>query len=229
MNIIQRVRDLCAANVHLTLDRLEDPEAMLGQAIREMEAELADALQAAASLIALEKLTARRVAEQQSGALAWERKARHELAAGHDGKARRALQRKLECNRALPGLREQLSLIEENRLALRRQIATMSEKLAEARRMRSALAARQFAASVRENSRSLRTGVGFARFEQIRDRVEHAEAVADAWLTLDDPRDGERTVGDELSPEEVDEQLDAELECLRQAVEPRAAESSPAS
>jgi phage shock protein A len=210
MSVFQRVRDLCSANLHLTLDQWEDPEAMLGQAIREMESELAGALQAAASMIALEKLMSRRIGEHESGVQDWDRKARQELSAGREAKARQALRRKLEDHRILPGLREQLDLLKANRHALRRRVADMSGKLAEARRMRSALAARQFAATVRENSARVRSGSGFARFEQIRDRVEHAEAVADAWLALDD-----EDVADDGSRGDVDQQVEAELADLQ--------------
>ena len=139
MNVVQRVRDLCSANVHLALERLESPEAMLGQAIREMESDLSRSLHAAASLIALEKLLARRIAEHEAEIHSLEGRARKEVAAGREARARTAVRRKLDAERALAGLREQSELVTENRRTLRQQIDGLSEKLAEARRMRAAL------------------------------------------------------------------------------------------
>jgi phage shock protein A len=85
----------------------------------------------------------------------------------------------------------------------------MSERLAEARRMRSALAARQLAVSAQAVADGV-PSTGFERFERLRERLEHSEAVADAMTGLKDA-----SLAEDLRFEELDERVEAELASLR--------------
>ena len=61
MALINRVSQLVRADLHAVLDRIEEPEQLLKQALRDMEAELANGEQRAASIEAeLETFTHRR-------------------------------------------------------------------------------------------------------------------------------------------------------------------------
>ena len=57
MGLFQRVGDIISANLNELLDRFEDPEVMLKQAIREMETSLTQARQEVSRALASEMIS----------------------------------------------------------------------------------------------------------------------------------------------------------------------------
>ena len=80
MRILSRCSDLLVANINVLLDKAENPEAMIGQVIREMEDDLAVARCHAAGAIAAERGLSRELAEQRIGIEYWHTKARATVA-----------------------------------------------------------------------------------------------------------------------------------------------------
>ena len=107
MGVISRVSDIVAANLNALLDRAEDPEAMLAQVIRDMEAGLARARRSAAVAVADERRLGRERDEHRLEAEHWKSRAKEALAAGREDLARRALARKLEHDGMTRDLEEQ--------------------------------------------------------------------------------------------------------------------------
>ena len=75
MGLFQRVGDILSANFNDLIDRFEDPEKMLRQAIREMEALIAETLDGAAQSIATEKLIGKDLASVEQLSKAWQERA----------------------------------------------------------------------------------------------------------------------------------------------------------
>ena len=73
MRLFRRIGDIVAANLNDLVDRFEDPEVMLKQAIREMETMIEDATADAARAIAAERLLARDLSDHQEKARRWRR------------------------------------------------------------------------------------------------------------------------------------------------------------
>src|ERR1700689_1236574 len=96
MSIMSRCFDVVVANVNALLDRIESPEAMIGQIIREMDDGVASARQCAAGAIAAERRLGRELAEQRTAAAFWQAKARTAVTANREDLARLALTRKKE-------------------------------------------------------------------------------------------------------------------------------------
>src|SRR5580658_9012273 len=96
MRILSRCSDIIVANINVLLDKAENPEAMIGQVIREMEDDLAVARSHAACVIAAERRLSRDLAEQRIGIEFWQTKARAGVAANREDLARVALARKKE-------------------------------------------------------------------------------------------------------------------------------------
>ena len=65
MRLFQRIGDIIAANLNDLVDRFEDPEVMLKQAIREMETMIEGATGGAARAIAGERLLARDLSDHE--------------------------------------------------------------------------------------------------------------------------------------------------------------------
>jgi phage shock protein A len=181
MQLFRRVGDIIAANLNDLVDRFEDPEVMLRQAIREMETMIEGATVAAARAVAGERLLSKDLADHERRVLNWRAAAEDAVARDEDAQARRALAHAHEHEALARVLVEQRSSAGQTAETLCGQVNAMRAKLAEARGKLASLSARR---QVVEAGRSLRGTAcqsprgarGFARFERMRRRVEQAEA-----------------------------------------------------
>ncbi len=221
MNIFKRVSDIVSANLNDLVEKFEDPEPMLRQAVREMEDAISRATREVARHVANEKMLARELARYEAECGDWSRRATTAVAAGDDPLARKALSRKRECEKIIAAMRDQIAAANEASGTLRRQLDGMRAKLADARRRLGTLIARKRAADVRARIASSHTDVeldqdAFAKFERLERKVEFAEAEAEAMVELSA---GPETIDrDELAAElpSGDVEIEAELAALKQ-------------
>jgi phage shock protein A len=189
MRLFRRVGDIIAANLNELVDRFEDPEVMLKQAIREMETMIEVATGAAARAIAGERLLARDLSNHQEKSQRWQARAEQAVRTGDDDLGRQAIGRKLEHEVMAIALADQHSSAERTAQALRGQIAAMRAKHAEARRKLASLSARrqmvEAGRALRGSTESSTHGTnGFARFERMSQQIDQAEAEAQALTEL---------------------------------------------
>lgn len=222
MGLFKRISDIISANLNEMTDGLEDPEKMLKQAVREMEQSITDATQETAKVLANEKLLVKELTHNRQQSLDWQAKAEKAVDAGDDNLARKALSRKQEHQKLVIALEDQLKLAQETTQALKHQLDGMRAKLAEAKRSLATLSARKKAAdfqkkmhtSAMDHEAANNGDDAFAKFERMKERVERAEAEAEALAEL---RGSARTNDDadleSLSP--AADSLDAELAALK--------------
>jgi phage shock protein A len=172
-------------------EQFEDPEKMLKQAIREMEQSIQEATQETARALATEKKLARELQNNESEAAQWTKRAEQAVDSGDDDLARKALTRKQEHEKLAVALSDQLKAARDASQTLRHQLDGMKAKLAEAKRNLATLSARQKAADVRkkiysqanESDLTLEKSA-FDKFDRLREKVEQAEAEAEALADL---------------------------------------------
>jgi phage shock protein A len=219
MRLFRRIGDIIAANLNDLVDRFEDPEVMLKQAIREMETMIEDATGAAARAIAGERILARELSDHERDVRRWNDRAEHAVVHGDDDLARQAIARAHEHEAMARALVDQRSSSERSALALRAQINAMRAKHAEAgRKLASLSATRQIA----ENGRAARgmTGKsssctnGFARFEGMRRQIKQAEAEAEVLAELDERVEWD--VEAEAESRERARRVEADLSALKE-------------
>ncbi len=218
MGLFQRIGDIISANFNDMVEQFEDPEAMLKQAVREMETAIGEAKQEVVQTMASEKMVRKNRADNERQVQEWQQRAEKAVLSGDEALARKALVRKQEYEKVAAALRDQESAVSETSQTLRRQLEAMQAKLAEAKRKVGTLAARKKAAEVRSR---LVTGTAqaqldteaFEKFERLREKVERAEAEADALRELE----GSLPATPALEPEAPGQDLsvDAELAALR--------------
>ncbi|MBS0206576.1 MAG: PspA/IM30 family protein [Planctomycetes bacterium] len=191
MGLFQRIGDIISANLNEMTEGLEEPEMMLKQAIREMEQSIAEATRETAKVLANEKLMAKELSTNEQQALDWRRKAETAVDDGDDGLARRALRRKQEHEKLVTALRDQLTTAQDASRTLKCQLDGMQAKMAEAKRNLATLSARKRAADFKKRINSAPSTLdasgandAFAKFERMREKVERAEAEADALAEL---------------------------------------------
>jgi len=222
MGVFGRISDILSANLNDFTERFEDPEKMLKQAIREMEASISEVTGQTAKAMANEKTLAREHQRNKAQVEQWIGRAEKAVEAGDDDLARKALARKNEHQKIVEALEDQLQAAEEASRTLKRQLSAMKAKLAEAKRNLTTLSARKRAADFRKKLDAQAAGLtaevddtAFAKFDRLKSKVEQAEAEAEAIAELRGLEAG-GTAEDvaEISEEEVD--VAAELAELKQ-------------
>jgi len=219
MRWLNRLTDILSASLNDLVERYEDPELLLKQAVREMDESIRAALQDAVKVVAHERILARQLADEESAVTLSRRHAEAAVQRGEDHLARQALRQKRDREAVCASLSKQLEESTAVGQSLRRQIETMRRRAEEANRKLLLLAARQRAAKARQ--RLLRefslVPIGedaFQKFERMCRKVERTEAEADALAemtggreTVFEPPAGRMGTGDN--------EIEAELEALK--------------
>src|SRR5258708_38488856 len=189
MRLLTRLTDILSANLNDLVERYEDPELLLKQAVREMDESVRAALQDAVKVVAHEKILARQLADEESAVTLCRRQAEAAVQRGDDHLAREALCLKRDRETVCASLAKQLEESTAVGQTLRRQIEAMRRRAEGANRKLAVLAARPRAAKARQ--RVLRefslVPIGedaFQKFERMCRKVQRTEAEADALAEL---------------------------------------------
>lgn len=228
MGVFQRIADIISANLNDLTDQFEDPEAMLRQAIREMETSINEVTGETAKAMANEKLLVRELDRNRQQAAEWQGRATKAVDAGDDDLARKALSRKKEHDQLVAALQDQLDSAREASGVLHRQLDAMKAKLAEAKRSYATLAARKRAADFRKRMDAQAVCVpsetecdAFAKFERLKSKVAQAEAEAEAMAELRRSECGESPLEEDFEQEAKDRDVEEELAELKRKKERR--------
>lgn len=219
MGIFQRISDIVSANFNDMVEKYEDPEKMLRQAVREMEDAIRSAKPDVVKAMASDKTIAKELAANEAQCDLWAKRAETAVGAGDDELARKALTRKREYEKIVAALKDQHEAATEASQTLRHQLEAMQSKQKEAERRLGTLVARKKAAEVRTKMAESQAALGtnldrdaFDKFDRMTKKVEMAEAEAEAMSELarsgrdiDQPED--------LSSEDLD--IEAELAALK--------------
>jgi phage shock protein A len=216
MGIFQRINDIVSANLNDMVESWEEPEKMLKQAIREMEVSIEDSKRSVAKAMASEKMLGKELLENHRQADEWQRRAEQAVETSNDDLARKALARNQEHEKVAAALSDQHTASQEAVVTLRRQLDAMQAKLADAKRRLGTLVVRKKAADMRARVQlgaadaKLNTDA-FAKFDRLREKVEMAEAEAEALRELS----GSTATENGTSPIADDEDLEVDAELVK--------------
>jgi phage shock protein A len=200
MGLFTRLGDILRANINGLLDRVENPERMLAQIIREMEEGLVTARQQAAAAVASERRLTREREQNRAAADTWKARALVALDAGREDLARRAVARHLEYADLAGDLEAQERGARQLAAEVQTALHTLESRLAEARRRQRLFHSRQQAARVRAqvaaaaDAPSLDPRSPFARFARLENRLAELEDDLLAHAQAAGPRDAEAEV-----------------------------------
>jgi phage shock protein A len=130
MALINRMSRLLSADIHALLDRIEEPEALLKQAIREMEEQLARGEDYTLRLAAEQDELHGRRKKADAAIAALDARLGIALDAGNETIARRLVRRKLETARFAERLAERAETLDTKLGRVRALRAEQSERLA---------------------------------------------------------------------------------------------------
>lgn len=216
-SLFKRISDVIAANLNDLVDRVEDPERMIKQLIREMEENIASAKESVIDAMASEKQLAKELDSQRRQAEDWHKRARQALEAGNETLAREALARKKEHDQIVRNLEDSWQSAKRTSERLKTQLRALENKLDEARLKKGSLVARKRAAQAREQMGQVRDHlkVGLdteASFGRMEDKIGEMEARLEAREELEG---GYSEIEREFLKMEIDSEVEAELAALK--------------
>ncbi|HOB60660.1 MAG TPA: PspA/IM30 family protein [Candidatus Competibacteraceae bacterium] len=216
-SLFKRISDVISANLNDLVDRVEDPERMIKQLIREMEENVNSAREGVIDAVASEKQLARELDNQRRQAEEWHGRARKALELGNEALAREALLRKKEHDGIVANLDASWQSAKRTSERLKTQLHALEAKLEEAKLKKGSLVARQRAAQAREQMDQVRDrfqdGLDLNQsFGRMADKVGEMEARMEA---RDEIYGQYSQVEREFMKMEVDHEVEAELAALR--------------
>ncbi|NEO32130.1 MAG: PspA/IM30 family protein [Symploca sp. SIO3C6] len=210
MGLIDRIVRVIRANLNSLIDKSEDPEKILEQAVEDMQQDLIELRQAVAQAIASQKRTERQATQAQYQAEQWYKKAQLALSKGNENLAREALSRRKSYQGIAQAMGVQLEQQNTVVTKLKQNMRTLESKISEARTKKDLYIARarsaQASQKIQEMLGNLGTGSAMNALEQMEDKVMQLEAESEALDTLG---------GDQLEKKfaalEGENDIDAEL------------------
>ncbi len=202
MSIFGRLFKIGEANANKVLDKLEKPEVMLEQAIRDQEKHIRESRQQVQSVIATERQTKALLDQEKENAAAWQSKAEAALRAGNEELATKALVRSEEhtgkSNTLQPQWEAQRAEVEK----LKSAINKLESELSELKRNKDIIIAQSKMAEVKKSIFEAKAQIGNksgqtqALIERMKEKAKRTSFEADAAEEL-----AEISGGDELEKE----------------------------
>jgi phage shock protein A len=214
MGIFSRFTDIVNSNINAILDKAEEPEKIIRLIIQEMEDTLVEVRSAAAQAIADKKDIARKLQALDADANDWQAKAELALDKGREDLAKAALGERAIALRTAESLQEAARELSESLDKLNDDIASLQEKLSDAKARQKALVARHQTTNnrlrVRKRLHDYRIDDALLRFETFERRIDYLEGHVESYEL-----GGQRNLANEISELEADEAIEQELQALK--------------
>lgn len=184
MGIFGRISTLFKAEANAAIDKMEDPEKILNQTIRDMSEQLNQAKSQIAESIAYEKRLKIQYDKALERAKEWENKAMMAVNAGRDDLAAEALGRQAEAQKEADQFRVQWQSQKAGCDKLKEQLKNMNNKIEEAKRKKGLLVAQakraEASKTIHQTLAGMNDSQAFATFDRMAEKVETLEAEAQA-------------------------------------------------
>ncbi len=150
-SMFKRINDVITANLNDLIDKVEDPERMVKQIIREMEDNISHAKESVIDAIASEKQLGKELENHQQQSAGWLKRAETAMAGGNEALARQALASKHEHDNIAESLEASWTSAKNTSMHLKTQLGRLEAKLEEAKLKKGSLVARQRANQARHH------------------------------------------------------------------------------
>lgn len=199
MGIFERFSTIMKANINDLLDKAEDPEKMVDQALVDMREDLADVKKNTAKVMAEEKRVKAQLDECIWDITKYESAAKNALLAGNEADAKTLIAQKQSCETKKVGLEEAYNAAKANATKMRQ----MHDKLvADIQDLDNKKAAIKAKVSVAKAQQSVADAMGMVNsegsisaFERMSDKADRMLAESEAQMELNKDM-GEETAGD---------------------------------
>lgn len=173
MGVIQRFKDIMAANINALLDKAEDPAKMIDQYLRNLETDLSNVKAETASIMAEEKRAKRELDEALAEVEKFQKYAQKAVTAGNDADARVFLQQKKIVSEKVVGLQAAYDAAAANALKMRQMHDKLSNDIATLNARKEAIKAKVAVAKTQEKLNKIGSSLeGVADHMSAFDRME---------------------------------------------------------
>ena len=194
MGIIDRFKEIMAANFNAMLDKAEDPEKMIDQYMRNLEEDLAKVKSETASVMADEKNAQRKVEACKADIDKMAEYARRAVTAGNDEEAKQFLKKKADLTDQLAVLEKDYQLACDCSTKMRQMHDKLESDISSLKTRRDTLKAKIKVAETQQKLNQIGSGLAsagnnMAAFDRMEERVNHMLDEADAMAQLNSTED----------------------------------------
>ena len=217
--ILERFKTIMSSNINALLDKMEDPEKMIDQYLRDMEKDLGSVKAETVAVMAQESAAKRKVAECEDEIKKMESYAKKALQAGNEADARMFLEKKESIKIKLESLEKEKMIAVENSLKMREMHDKLTSDIQKLNAKRNEIKAKIKMAKSTEKINSMTSSTGISgkmdSFNSIEEKVDRMLDEANASIELNSPKKDEvddlmkkYDSGESESSSAVDEELE---------------------
>ena len=221
-SILGRFKAIMASNINALLDKMEDPEKMIDQYLRDMERDLGSVKAETVAVMAQESAAKRKVTECEDEINKMENYAKKALQAGNEADARMFLEKKESIKIKLESLEKEKMIAVENSLKMREMHDKLTSDIQKLNAKRNEIKAKIKMAKSAQKINTMTSSTGISgkmdSFNSIEEKVDRMLDEANASMELNSPKKDE--VDDlmkkyDSGESESSSAVDAEIERLK--------------
>lgn len=221
MGVLDRFTTIMKSNINALLDKAEDPEKMIDQALRDAREDLAEVRKETANLIASANAANKDVSECEAKVAEYTSAAKNALKAGNEADARTLLVKKQEYETALASYKQTAAVIQakadqmrEMHDKLMRDISTLETKKDTIKAKMAAAKAQQHVNDVMAGGKD--TKVSLETFDRMSEKADRMLEAANAESELLSGKSSEEDLLDKYQTGAGGASVDEELERMKQ-------------
>ena len=194
MGILSRFKDIMAANINAALDKVEDPEKMVDQYLRDLNSELGSVKAETAAVMAEETRAKRAYEEALEEADKYQKYAEKAVRAGNDADARVFLQQKSTAASKVQGLKNAYEQASANATKMRQMHDKLTSDIRELNAKKEAIKAKGAVAKTQEHINQIGSTVSTSanrqsamqKLDELEDRIDKRLDTANAMAELNE-------------------------------------------
>ena len=217
--ILERFKTIMSSNINALLDKMEDPEKMIDQYLRDMEKDLGSVKAETVAVMAQESAAKRKVTECEDEIKKMESYAKKALQAGNEADARMFLEKKESIKIKLESLEKEKMIAVENSLKMREMHDKLTSDIQKLNAKRNEIKSKIKMAKSAQKINSMTSSTGISgkmdSFNSIEEKVDRMLDEANASIELNSSKKDEvddlMKKYDSVEPESssaVDEELE---------------------
>ena len=194
--ILNRFKDIMSSNINALLDKVEDPQKMIDQYLRNLESDLGKVKAETAAVMAEETRSKRELNECTDSISKMQNYAEKALLAGNEADARIFLEKKEELSKKLVSIQQTYDIAKENSTKMRSMHDKLVKDIGELNARRNELKAKMAIAQTQEKLNKIGSSVNGAmgnmsKFDEMEAKINKRLDTANAMAELNSSNQGE--------------------------------------
>lgn len=194
--ILNRFKDIMSSNINALLDKVEDPQKMIDQYLRNLESDLGKVKAETAAVMAEETRSKRELNECTDSINKMQNYAEKALLAGNEADARVFLEKKEELSKKLVSIQQTYDIAKENSTKMRSMHDKLVKDIGELNTRRNELKAKMAIAQTQEKLNKIGSSVNGAmgnmsKFDEMEAKINKRLDTANAMAGLNSSNQGE--------------------------------------